>query len=218
MFLNVQKTANINKNHQEVQPPEVSCNAAAEPTEKYFSWKGLEAGTVLTQNSILEKGKTTKVPLAQSVGGTVKCILKPNKCVPFCIPCTGINCDPAQEYDWVCNKCSEKIEYGFDDHVYCNCGKTLILLMEFKCPDQKHGTEFERRVAKHLKELISKLIPFQELNILIFGETGVGSQLGSITSLTSSRTSLYRMLKLGRFLPSSTPNSRFVMRTLMKSQ
>ncbi|KAJ6642504.1 hypothetical protein Bhyg_07455 [Pseudolycoriella hygida] len=75
---------------------------------------------------------------------------------------------------WVCEICMSPVEYGFDDHFYCDCGKEAINTFEFRCIDVNHGNEFipfDLDVLKtKLKEI--KLVP--TVNILVLGETGVG--------------------------------------------
>lgn len=133
-----------------------------------------KSGMVLTEDLLADQDQESTTPYAHITTGTVKIIHKPNKRVPLCIPCTGNNCNPKQEYTWKCKKCRATFDWGFDDHVYCDCGKTFAQLLEFKCTDKKHGITFERHEEQHLIALLGKLRPFQELNLLLLGETGVG--------------------------------------------
>jgi GTPase SAR1 family protein len=67
------------------------------------------------------------------------------------------------------------VEYGYvDDRLYCNCGACRYDQWEFKCKDPRHGFAWERYDNDTLMNFLKALEPFEELNILILGETGVG--------------------------------------------
>ena len=78
------------------------------------------------------------------------------------------------ERTWSCRKCLEKLEFGFDDHFYCACGKASCNTFEFKCNSVGHVVEFERFDKCTLTQHLRNLKPYKELNILLLGETGVG--------------------------------------------
>lgn len=134
----------------------------------------LKSGQVITSDLLADHQKTDANPVAHSTTVMEKVTHKPNKRTRLLIPCTGNNCDPGIEYEWICEKCNQPLEYGFDDHVYCSCGRAKASLIEFKCPHRKHGVAFEKHEGQYLRDLLEKLRPFKEMNILILGETGVG--------------------------------------------
>lgn len=92
------------------------------------------------------------------------------------IPCPGPNCAANGPVEWFCNKCKAPLEFGdADKHLYCDCGHGSYLSYSFKCKDSiNHGPSFEKFRGRDLFELLQRLEPYRELNILILGETGVG--------------------------------------------
>lgn len=89
------------------------------------------------------------------------------------LPCCGPNCDNNQPLEWSCEICKAILKYGFDDYVYCRCGRIEPSRLKFRCSNLEH-TEFTNYKCKTLMGHIEKLVPITELNILILGETGVG--------------------------------------------
>jgi GTPase SAR1 family protein len=90
-------------------------------------------------------------------------------------PCPGNYCTPnRQKFQWVCYKCHVQLEYGYDKFLYCDCGRCPYDAFEFKCKEAKHGSKFWSYDACRLLKRLEALEPFDELNILILGETGVG--------------------------------------------
>ncbi|KIW99945.1 uncharacterized protein Z518_10873 [Rhinocladiella mackenziei CBS 650.93] len=61
-----------------------------------------------------------------------------------------------------------------DCYLYCDCGRTGFRHWSFRCAERDHGVEFDRYDARELLQLLDALEPFEETNILILGETGVG--------------------------------------------
>lgn len=91
------------------------------------------------------------------------------------LPCPGSHCSSGPKYGWVCETCKEPVEYGFiDDFLYCNCGRFNYKDCAFKCKKNRHGLHFERYTPQVLLKRLRKLEPFDEINVLILGETGVG--------------------------------------------
>lgn len=84
-------------------------------------------------------------------------------------------CAPNTRYEWVCFNCQASIEYGYtDQYLYCDCGRSLYSNYDFKCKEEQHGSAFERHNQEKLLQLLDALEPYEELNILILGETGAG--------------------------------------------
>jgi hypothetical protein len=87
----------------------------------------------------------------------------------------GSHCSSGPTYGWICEACKEPVEYGFiDNFLYCNCGRFCYKDCTFKCKENWHGLYFERYEPSVLLKRLRKLEPFDELNVLILGETGVG--------------------------------------------
>ncbi|KAK3324526.1 hypothetical protein B0T19DRAFT_464640, partial [Cercophora scortea] len=90
---------------------------------------------------------------------------KPLQRRPVKIPCPHPNCSQTLICNWICHLCHSPVEYGYvDDLLYCTCGASHLRHWEFKCRDDRHGPNVWS----------SKLEPYDDLNILILGETGVG--------------------------------------------
>lgn len=134
----------------------------------------LQNGKVISQDLLFDQESNSNIPVAKCTLEMEQLVSKPNKRINLVIPCTGRHCNPTAEHAWKCPKCQEHIEYGFDSFFYCGCGRGPASMYEFKCPDQKHGPAFERHNDQYFQDLLGKLRPFKELNILILGETGVG--------------------------------------------
>jgi len=91
------------------------------------------------------------------------------------VPCPGRHCSSSPGYNWTCGSCKQPVEYGYtDNYLYCNCGRVFYEHCLFKCKDNRHGLSFERYDHNVLLQLLQKLEPFEEVNVLILGETGVG--------------------------------------------
>ncbi|RYP83149.1 hypothetical protein DL769_001455 [Monosporascus sp. CRB-8-3] len=91
------------------------------------------------------------------------------------IHCPQAYCDRTLQPSWICSACHTIVEYGYvDDLLYCDCGSCHFDDWEFKCNDPKHGTSWIKFDSTAFKRYLDALEPFEELNILILGETGVG--------------------------------------------
>lgn len=99
----------------------------------------------------------------------------PHRARPIQIPCPGPRCPKGKYCNWVCFKCFTPIDFGFiDQYIYCDCGRSQYKNYEFKCNHSDHGPDYEVYRTDRLLDLLETLQPFDELNILILGETGVG--------------------------------------------
>ncbi|EGZ72991.1 hypothetical protein NEUTE2DRAFT_156555 [Neurospora tetrasperma FGSC 2509] len=100
---------------------------------------------------------------------------KPVRRRPVKVSCPNTACDQSLRCQWICASCCSLVEYGHvDDWLYCDCGATPFYRWTFKCQDQRHGTNWSPYDRSTLAQLLDELKPFDELNILILGETGVG--------------------------------------------
>jgi ribosome biogenesis GTPase A len=91
------------------------------------------------------------------------------------IPCPQSYCDRTLRCAWICSICQCIVEFGHvDDYLYCNCGACRYDQWEFKCKDPRHGSAWGKYNNAALLTLLKELEAFEELNILILGETGVG--------------------------------------------
>ncbi|OIW25493.1 hypothetical protein CONLIGDRAFT_718320 [Coniochaeta ligniaria NRRL 30616] len=91
------------------------------------------------------------------------------------IHCPQAYCDRTLRPGWICSVCHTIVEYGYvNDLLYCECGSCSFDEWEFKCNDPKHGSPWIKFESAVFKSYLDALEPFEELNILILGETGVG--------------------------------------------
>ncbi|TKR63158.1 hypothetical protein L596_027023 [Steinernema carpocapsae] len=77
---------------------------------------------------------------------------------------------PEEKKTWSCVECKTTLVYGFDDFLYCECGRLNPSELRFKCNFASHN-----RPVPH-RQLLSELrqIPLKKYNILVLGATGVG--------------------------------------------
>jgi hypothetical protein len=134
----------------------------------------LKNGQVVSYNLVCQNESESRTPYAKCNIPMTQTTSKPNKRSKLSMPCPGKNCHQKDDFDWICPNCNVNVEYGFDQKCYCSCGYGAAENFEFKCPGKQHGIGYEAPSAKYLQELLCKLRPFKELNILILGETGVG--------------------------------------------
>ncbi|CAB4483553.1 unnamed protein product [Rhizophagus irregularis] len=87
------------------------------------------------------------------------------------VPCPQANCSTF--CNWRCFKCHHDVEYGYNWHLYCGCGESIIGNCKFKCNGPDHNEGF---VSFEYNTLVTLLPPAppEEINILLLGETGVG--------------------------------------------
>ncbi|KAI7976285.1 hypothetical protein EIK77_010758 [Talaromyces pinophilus] len=91
------------------------------------------------------------------------------------IPCPGLECTHRGPREWKCFRCRSVVEYGhIDSFIYCRCGRCDYRQWDFRCDEPKHGLDFKKYGPRKLIELLQSIEPFEELNILILGPTGVG--------------------------------------------
>ncbi|KAI8681042.1 G domain-containing protein [Fusarium keratoplasticum] len=91
------------------------------------------------------------------------------------IPCPRHGCDQKLQCNWICGSCQSAVEYGVvDELLYCDCGASVYHKWEFQCNNPKHGSDWEKYSRLELLRKLKALEPFEDLNILILGETGVG--------------------------------------------
>ncbi|KAH6632409.1 hypothetical protein F5144DRAFT_593183 [Chaetomium tenue] len=77
--------------------------------------------------------------------------------------------------NWICATCQSPVEYGYvDEQLYCDCGATPFDCWTFKCNDPTHESTWASYDKQVLHGRLKDLEPFEDLNILILGETGVG--------------------------------------------
>ncbi|KAH6620210.1 hypothetical protein C7974DRAFT_228085 [Boeremia exigua] len=94
---------------------------------------------------------------------------------PVKIPCGSSACDPRVFWSWLCSQCQSTVDFS-DHRVFsCACGQWDFRDSTFKCPRVTHGTAFVKyadndKMYGHLQNLA----PYEEVNILILGESGVG--------------------------------------------
>ncbi|KAK3318727.1 hypothetical protein B0H66DRAFT_640073 [Apodospora peruviana] len=91
------------------------------------------------------------------------------------IACPHLDCDQTLACDWICGVCHSIVKYGHVDELfYCGCGAAKIGSWTFKCNDPRHGDRWCTYERSQLLSRLGNLKLFKDLQILIFGETGVG--------------------------------------------
>ncbi|KAF0530837.1 p-loop containing nucleoside triphosphate hydrolase [Gigaspora margarita] len=109
---------------------------------------------------------------------TLPCIkpnYSPNKKERLMVPCprsltndcSHLNCE------WICIRCEQYVEYGYNKHLYCDCGESKIDHCEFKCNNSLHISGYNPFDQNKLAEFLP-VAPREEINILLLGETGAG--------------------------------------------
>jgi hypothetical protein len=100
---------------------------------------------------------------------------RPIKMARVRLPCPGNDCPPGACHDWICGNCRDCVSFGYDDtFLYCGCGRCLYRHWSFQCKGPMHGAGWPKYQDQKLLDLLNALEPFDALNILILGETGVG--------------------------------------------
>ncbi|KAF9922428.1 hypothetical protein FBU30_007434 [Linnemannia zychae] len=76
---------------------------------------------------------------------------------------------------WVCSMCEEVMQYGYNEYIYCSCGKTWLNDCLFRCDAIEHGYQYNGLHSNSIESIQKKIQPGDdEINILLLGETGVG--------------------------------------------
>jgi hypothetical protein len=154
----------------------MDCDASGEPLEfsyisqtrigKIITEDVLEQQKVMASNCIMRFKKHSINP---------GCMDKPVQRRAVKIPCPSPYCSRITRCNWICSVCHSVVEYGYtDEDLYCDCGACHFQQWEFRCKNPKHGSPWAQYDPSRLLQLLRALEPFEELNILILGETGVG--------------------------------------------
>lgn len=106
------------------------------------------------QDIVQARFPSLKIPCPLAIGWNAKCE------------------DDPQE--WHCWRCKQIVTYGFDNMIYCKCGRALVMTLKFQCNGLNHLTSFDSYPNEVLKILLKKLEPLEEYNILLLGESGAG--------------------------------------------
>ncbi|KAK7995757.1 hypothetical protein PG991_015224 [Apiospora marii] len=89
------------------------------------------------------------------------------------LPCPQPTCDQVKSHDWVCYHCRRVMEYH-DKSFFCECGRTPIADFTWQCSAETHGNKFVTRDRQKLEADLDSLQSYEEMNILVLGESGVG--------------------------------------------
>ncbi|GBG92281.1 hypothetical protein CBR_g55050 [Chara braunii] len=77
--------------------------------------------------------------------------------------------------DWHCDECYVQVEYDWNGHVSCNCGRSPLQYLSYLCRHPNHREQYMRySPMDDLTTDLNKLEMRKEINILLLGETGVG--------------------------------------------
>lgn len=100
---------------------------------------------------------------------------RPIKTARVRVPCPSTSCSSNSPQEWICGKCHTEVSYGCNEKfLYCHCGRGVYYQWSFQCNDPSHGDEWAEYKDYQLMPLLQSLTPFDALNILFLGETGVG--------------------------------------------
>ncbi|KAK0429127.1 hypothetical protein QR680_011213 [Steinernema hermaphroditum] len=77
--------------------------------------------------------------------------IQPAHMAVLSLQCPRENCDQQTFRIWKCNTCYEVLRYGFDDHLYCHCGKLQPKFLTFRCSE--HGNYVPYKEHLLLKKL-----------------------------------------------------------------
>ncbi|CAG8634285.1 9361_t:CDS:2, partial [Dentiscutata heterogama] len=89
-------------------------------------------------------------------------------------PCSLTNGCLPLKCEWICIRCEQYIEYGYNKHLYCGCGENKIDHCKFKCSSSLHISSYIPFDQNILVEFLPSVAPREEINILLLGETGTG--------------------------------------------
>ncbi|XP_055357494.1 uncharacterized protein LOC129602493 isoform X1 [Paramacrobiotus metropolitanus] len=159
-------------------------------------------------NLVAEENHLTRECIARAA--YIEPSRKPNKRCLVELPCPN-SVRPGRCLNhirrWICERCKGHLEYGFDDHLYCSCGKAGAKDFAFRCDQMVHGPNARSFLPDHesyLREHLSRLRTMKETNILILGETGVGKSTwinGIINYLTYGELGDAKKGKLKCWIP-----------------
>jgi GTPase SAR1 family protein len=96
----------------------------------------------------------------------------PSEKTRLVVPCPQ-DC-PTIDCNWRCFRCKQNVEYGYNQHLYCECGESNIAHSKFKCSSPHHTKGYTPFDSNKLDDLLPLAPPQEEINILLLGETGVG--------------------------------------------
>ena len=131
-------------------------------------------GEVVCEDVAEDRAIIASLNIAESSQEQQLYLTRPSTRAVLELPCPGANKCGTSLRTWSCERCRENIEYGFDDHFYCACGKARVENFRYKCSGNKHGDEFLVYMPHVAKQHLENMKPIRELNILFLGETGVG--------------------------------------------
>ncbi|KAK7964444.1 hypothetical protein PG988_011418 [Apiospora saccharicola] len=89
------------------------------------------------------------------------------------LPCPRSTCDQSKQHDWVCYHCRRVMEYH-DKSFFCECGRSPISDFTWQCSAETHGEKFVSGDRQQLEADLDSLQSYEEMNILVLGESGVG--------------------------------------------
>lgn len=69
--------------------------------------------------------------------------------------CPGKSCNQTAMYNWTCSRCGKTLIIGNDDFLYCDCGQSSLYNPSYKCPDPKHGDQFDQHNDEYIKQYLS---------------------------------------------------------------
>ncbi|KAK8078744.1 hypothetical protein PG994_002551 [Apiospora phragmitis] len=89
------------------------------------------------------------------------------------LPCPQPSCDQSLSHDWVCYHCRRVLEYH-ERFFFCDCGRSPISDFNWQCNAETQGKKFVSWESQESKAKLDSLHSYEETNILVLGESGVG--------------------------------------------
>jgi len=131
-------------------------------------------GQVVSRDVARERRVNASLNITASSQKRQPCPRRPAKLAVVELPCPGArsDCDSIPRI-WSCKVCREEMDYGFDDHFYCSCGRAPVKTFSYKCNGKDHSDDLLEFDPSVVEKHVRKLKPVKELNILVLGETGV---------------------------------------------
>ncbi|KAH6855985.1 hypothetical protein B0I37DRAFT_402625 [Chaetomium sp. MPI-CAGE-AT-0009] len=154
----------------------VDCDALGQSLERPYICH-LRLGRILVEDLLEHRKVLSTNCVMQHNAGFLDATLtsKPLQRRAVQIPCPHAPCDRTLNCNWICAVCQSPVEYGYvDERLYCDCGAAPFDRWTFKCNDSTHGSTWASYDEQVLHGRLKDLEPFEDLNILILGETGVG--------------------------------------------
>ncbi|GBC01566.1 hypothetical protein RclHR1_04230011 [Rhizophagus clarus] len=138
------------------------------PTIQHYINGRLNSNNYYDDNKLLFTSNLVKFDSLPNIRPRNNPCEKTRLVVPCPRDCPTIDCN------WRCSRCKQNVEYGYNQHLYCECGESSVAHSKFKCNSPHHINGYTSFDLNKLNDLLPSAPPQEEINILLLGETGVG--------------------------------------------